>query len=146
MAQGESKVFNDFQKKLGDGDYKLAVDGMAIHYVSDTYSTIDENVVNPNISSFTPLSGGNFASTALTGLSWSRINNITTLNFNPLATVPKDALNPSNIRTAILAFTTNGDIYKAVDLTVDGLTPIDVVNNDFDYAPNAAGSMTQTVI
>ena len=41
--------------------------------------------------------------------------------------------------------TATGDLYKAVDLTADGSTSIDVINNDFDYAVAAAGSFTQAV-
>lgn len=147
MAQGDSKIFNDFQKKLGEGSYNLSTAGLSISFVANQYSAVDENVVNPNISSFTKLSGGNFAAdTALSGITWNRVNNVTTLDYADLATIAKDPSNPTTIKTALIHFTVGGDLYKAVDLTTDGVTSINVTDNDFDYTVNAGGSMTQTVV
>jgi hypothetical protein len=147
MAAGDSKVFNDFMLKLGDGTYDLGADAFAIGFVADTYSAVDEDATNPNISGFTPLTGGNFvAATTLTSVTWTRVSAVGKFDFADLATIAKDASNPTTIRTALIKHTATGDLYKAIDLTADGSTAIDVVNNDFDYAVNASGSSTITVV
>ena len=144
MAAGDSKVFNDFMLKLGDKTYDLGADAFAISFVADTY---DEDATNPNISGFTPLSGGNFvAATTLTSQTWARASAVGTFDYDDLTTILKDASNPATIRAALIKHTATGDLYKAVDLTADGSTAIDVINNDFDYAVNASGSSTITVV
>jgi len=149
MAAGDSKVFNDFMLKLGDGTYDLGADAFAIGFVADTYAAVDEDATNPNISGFTPLTGGNFvAATTLTSVTWTRLSAVGKFDFADLSTIAKDASNPATIRTALIKHTATGDLYKAIDLTADAptYTPIDVVNNDFDYAVNASGSSTITVV
>ena len=149
MAAGDSKVFNDFALKLGRKTYDLSTDAFAISYVADTYASVDEDATNPNISGFTPLAGGNFvAATTLTSITWTRTGAQSKLDFADLSTIAKDASNPATIRTALIKHTATGDLYKAIDLTADAptYTPIDVVNNDFDYAVNASGSSTITVV
>ena len=65
-----------------------------------------------------------------------------------LTTIAKNASNPTTIRCAVIYndTSTSDDIYKVVDLTSDGSTAIIVVSNDFDYAVNAGGSLTGTVV
>ncbi len=146
MAQGDSKVFNDFALKLGQGSYNLSSAGLSISFVADTYASVDQNASNPNISGFTPLSGGNYsASTALSGITWGRSGNVATLDYANLSVIAQNASNPTTIRTALIHFTSGGDLYKAVDLTTDGSTAIDAVNGDLTYTVNAAGSSTLTV-
>jgi hypothetical protein len=148
MAAGDSKVFNDFMLKLGKKTYDLSVDAFAIVYVADAYSTINADATNPNVSGFTPLSGGNFtAATTLTSITWTRVTTVGKFDFADLTTVAKNASNPATIKSALIKHTTTGDLYKAIDLTADGgTTAIDVINNDFDYAVNASGSSTITVV
>ncbi len=73
---------------------------------------------------------------------------MSTLDYADLTTILKNASNPATIRTAVIVndTSTSDDIYKVVDLTSDGSTAIDVINNDFDYAVNASGSVTGTVV
>jgi hypothetical protein len=147
MAQGDSFIFYDFELKRGQGNYNLGTDGFSIAFVADTFASLNQSATNPNISGFTPLSGGNFAaSTNLGSLTWGRTGSVSTFDYANLATILKDAANPTTIRVALIKHTTSGDLYKAVDLTTDGSTAIDVVNNDFDYTVSASGSMTTTVV
>jgi len=147
MAAGDSKVFNDFMLKLGDGTYDLGADAFAISFVADTYASVNEDATNPNISGFTPLTGGNFVSaTTLTSQTWTRASAVGTFDYADLSTIAKAAGNPATIRVALIKHTATGDLYKAIDLTSDGSTAIDVINNDFDYAVNASGSSTITVV
>ena len=149
MAAGDSKIFNDFALKLAKKTYDLASggDAFAISFIATAYASVDADATNPNISSFTPLSGGNFvAATTLASTAITRTGADLKFDFADLSTITKNASNPATIKTALIKHTATGDLYKAIDLTADsGTTPIDVVNNDFDYTVNAAGSFTQTV-
>ncbi len=146
MARGDSKIFQDFAKKLGEGSYNLSSAGLSLSFVADTYATVDATVNNPNISGFTRLSGGNVPSnTALSGVTWTRSGAIITLDYADPSTIASAAGNPTTARTALIHFTTGGDLYKAIDLTTDGTTALDLVNNDFSYTVNASGSATLTV-
>ena len=146
MAAGDSKIFNDFALKLAKKTYDLSTEAFAISFIADTYASVDADASNPNISGFTPLTGGNFvAATTLVSTAITRTGANLKFDFNDLATIAKNASNPTTIKTALIKHTATGDLYKAVDLTTDGTTSIDVINNDFDYAVAAAGSFTQTV-
>lgn len=147
MAAGDSKIFNDFPLKLGKKIYDLSTDAFAISFVADAYSTVNADATNPNISSYTPLTGGNFvAATTLASSAITRTGANLKFDYADMSTIAKSASNPATIKTALIKHTATGDLYKAVDLTADGgTTAIDVVNNDFDYTVNAAGSFTQTV-
>ena len=146
MAAGDSKIFNDFALKLAKKTYDLGVDAFAISFVADTYASVNADSTNPNISGFTPLTGGSFvAATTLVSTAITRTGANLKFDFNDLSTIVKNASNPATIKTALIKHTATGDLYKAVDLTTDGTTSIDVINNDFDYAVSAAGSFTQAV-
>lgn len=150
MAQGDSKLANEYALQSGNGRYNNSTDTFRIFFCSDTYASIDANAAPLNLSSVTQVGGGNFpiGGVVLTGVTWTRSGAVSTLDYNDLATIVKNASNPATIRTAVIVNDTSpsDDIYKIVDLTTDGSTPIDVVNNDFDYAVNASGSITATVV
>jgi hypothetical protein len=147
MAAGDSKIFNDFALKLAKKTYDLSTDAFAISFIATAYGSVDANATNPNISSHTPLTGGNFVTaTTLVSTAITRAGAALKFDFADLATIAKDASNPATIKTALIKHTTTGDLYKAIDLTADGgTTAIDVINNAFDYTVSAAGSFTQTV-
>ena len=146
MAAGDSKIFNEFALKLAKAKYNLAVDDFAISFIATAYGSVNANSSNPDITDYTPLTGGNFvAAVALTSLAITRVVADIKFDFADLATIAKSAGNPATIKTALIKHTASGDLYKAIDLTADGTTSIDVINNDFDYTVNAAGSFTQTV-
>lgn len=150
MAAGDSKLANEYVLQSGNGRYNNSTDTFRIFFCSDTYASIDANAAPFNLSNVTQVGGGNFpiAGVVLTGVTWSRLGANSTLDFNDLATIIKDTNNPSTIRTAVIVNDTSpsDDIYKAVDLTSDGITPIDVINKDFDYKVNASGSIQGSVV
>jgi hypothetical protein len=148
MAAGDSKIFNDFALKLAKKVYDLSSggDAFAISFVATAFESVDADATNPNISGHTPLTGGNFvAATTLASSAITRSGVNLKFDYDNLSTIAKNASNPSTIKTALIKHTATGDLYKAVDLTADGTTSIDVINNDFDYAVSASGSFTQTV-
>ena len=147
MAAGNSKIFNDFPLLLAKKTYDLSSDAFAISFIAVAFNSVDADAANPNISSFTPLTGGNFvAATTLASSAITRSGAILKFDYANLSTIAKNASNPTTIKTALIKHTPTGDLYKAVDLTADnGSTAIDVVNNDFDYAVAGTGSFTQAV-
>jgi hypothetical protein len=148
MAAGDSKTFNDFALKLGEKAYDLSSDAFAISFIATAYGSIDEDATDPNITDYTPLSGGNFTTAVtLTSVTWTRATGVCKFDFADLTTIDKNASNPATIKSALIKHTVSGDLVKAIDLTADGgTTAIDVVNNDFDYSVNAGGSITVTVV
>ncbi len=143
-----SKQFNDYPLRAGNGEYNNSTDVFKIAWLSDVYSTIDIDTVNPKLADFTQVTGGNFsAATTLSSVTWVRSGTVSTLDYADLATILKNASNPTDLRTALIYndTSTNDDGYKVVDLTGGTDTAIDVINNDFDYAVNAGGSVTGTV-
>jgi len=149
MAAGDSKIFNDFALKLAKKTYDLSSggDAFAISFIATAYGSVDADVTNPNISSHTPLTGGNFvAATTLATTAITRTGANLKFDFADMSTILKNASNPTTIKTALIKHTATGDLYKAIDLTADGgTTAIDVVANDFDYTVATGGSFTQAV-
>ena len=150
MAAGDSKLSQEYVLQSGKGVYNNSTDVFRIFFCSNTYAAIDATQTPFNLSDVTQVGGGNFplVGIVLSGVTWTRSGAISKLDYNNLATIAKDPSNPTTIRTAVIVNDTSAsfDIYKVVDLTSDGSTAIDVVNNDFDYTVNAAGSITATVV
>lgn len=150
MAAGDSKLAQEYPLQAGNGAYNNSTDTFRIFFCSDTYAAIDATQAPFNLSDVTQVGGGNFPITGivLTNVTWTRTGAVSTLDYDNLTTIVKNASNPTTIRTAVIVNDTslNDDIYKVVDLTADGSTPIDVINNDFDYSVNASGSVTATVV
>lgn len=150
MAAGDSKLSNVYINNMGDGEYDLSADTFKLYFCSDTYASIDEDAATLDLSDVTQVGGGNFpiAGVTLTSVTWTRSGAVSTFDYADLTTIDKNASNPTTIKTAVIVNDTSAsdDIYKIVDLTSDGSTAIDVVNNDFDYSVNASGSMTATVV
>ena len=150
MAAGDSKLAQEYPLQAGNGAYNNSSDTFRIFFCSDTIAAIDATQSPFNLSDVTQVGGGNFpiGGIVLSSVTWTRSGAVSKLDYADLSTIVKNASNPTTIRTAVIVndSSTSDDIYKAVDLTSDGSTPIDVVNNDFDYAVNASGSVTGTVV
>lgn len=150
MAAGDSKLAQEYPLQAGTGAYNNTSDTFRIFFCSDTFAAIDATQTPFNLSDVTQVGGGNFpiAGIVLSSVTWTRSGAVSKLDYADLATIVKNASNPATIRTAVIVndTSTSDDIYKAVDLTSDGSTAIDVINNDFDYAVNASGSLTGTVV
>lgn len=150
MAAGDSKLAQEYPLQAGKGAYDNSSDTFRIFFCSDTYAAIDATQTPFNLSDVTQVGAANFpkAGIVLSSVTWARSGAVSTLDYADLSTITKNASNPATIRTAVIVndTSTSDDIYKVIDLTSDGSTAIDVVNNDFDYAVNASGSLTGTVV
>lgn len=148
MAQGDAKQFRDYPLEAGTGDYNNTTDVFKMALLTDTYASVSVDLTNPVLSNFTEASaGGNYPAGGLTvsGVTWTRTAGITKLSHSAISML-KNASNPANVRTALLINTTaSNSAYVAVDLTTNGTTPVDLVNNDFTITANASGVITGTV-
>lgn len=145
MAQGDAKNFNDFVLKVNQGDY-ADTDTLALAFVSNTYASINSDLTNPQLSNVTVVSGGNVAASyTLTGVTVTRTGAATSWAANNIGTIAKDASNPSPLCAVIYNDTSvNDDLYKVYDLTTDGVTGLDLVNNDFTLTFDGGVLITAT--
>ena len=145
MAAGDTKAFNDAVLKTRQGDYS-DTDTYQVVFLSDTYATVNTDLTNPTLASFTATSGGNVAASyTLTGVSVTRAANVITFDAADIGTITKNALNPADLRCALLINqTVSNDAIQVWDMTSDGTTALDLVNNDFTFSFNVNGINTST--
>jgi hypothetical protein len=147
MAQGDSKLYRDAVLKLNEGAYSEG-DTWTLAFVSDTYSTLNADATNPVLADVTVTSGGNVnAAYNLANFAITRATTTITFDADDIGTITKDAANPSDVRCAVLYNNTSAsdDLIQAWDLTTDGSTALDLVNNDFTFSFGASGILTATV-
>lgn len=145
MAQGDTKLFNDYVLKDRQGVYATA-NNWQIVFLSDTYASVNTDLTNPTSASFTITSGGNVAASyPLTGKTVTRSAAVITFDAADIGTILKNASNPADVRCALIrnASVTN-DAIQVWDMTADGSTPLDLVNNDFTFNFGASGINTST--
>jgi hypothetical protein len=145
MAQGDTKLFNDYVLKDRQGSYSSA-DDYRLAFVSDTFAAINSDATNPTLATFTNTSGGNVAANyALANESFTRSGATITFDADDIGTITKSASNPADLRCAILYnATVSNDAIQAWDCTSDGTTPLDLVNNDFTFSFGASGIQIST--
>lgn len=147
MAQGDSKQFYDYPLIAGNGGFNNSSDTFKVRFTASTYAAVAITGTNPNVSAHAAVTGGNFAGdVTLTSVTFTRTGAVTTLDAADLTTIAKNVSNPSTIRTMIVYNDTHASdiMYCVYDLTTDGSTALDLVNNDFDFAFGAPGIMTGT--
>ena len=147
MARGDSKKVSEYDFKSGEGAYNNSSDTFAYLLVTNTYASIDANTAL-NAASFTGATvGGNYAGkTALTGVTWTRAANVSTLDFINGISITANGSNPTDAKCLVILNDTSAadDAFKIVDLTTDGTTAVDLTAGDFTYTVNASGSATVT--
>lgn len=145
MAAGDTKLFNEFILKDRQGSYALAND-WRIAFISNTYASVSSDLATPTIASVTVTSGGNVTSSyALANESLSRSTSVITFDADDIGTITKNASNPADVRCAVLYnVTVTNDLAQIWDLTTDGSTALDLVNNDFTFSFGASGINTST--
>lgn len=148
MARGDLKTFSYYPYLAGLGTYNNSTDSFKLALLTDAYATVDADTVNPALASFTECAaGGNYTlgGNTLPGNAWAIASGVTSLDFTDF-TMAKAAGNPTTGKTAlIINSTAGGDAYHVIDLTTDGTTAIDLVNNDLNIAFNANGTFTVSV-
>ena len=147
MAAGDSKIFNEYVLKERQGSY-LQADVWSLAFVSNTYASISADLATPNISSVTVTSGGNVTATyALGSAAYTRSTNVIKFDAADIGQILKNASNPADVRCAVIYNDTSvaDDLVQIYDMTADGSTALDLINNDFTFTFGAGGLNTATV-
>lgn len=151
MARGDLKTFDYYPYNAGLKLYNNSTDSFKYAIVTDTYASISKAAVDPTLASFTDApAGGNYTAggNALAGAAWTIgtvAAGVTALDFTDVSML-KSAGNPTTGRTVLIINSTAGNrCYHAIDLTTDGTTAVDLVNNDLTIAFNANGTVNATV-
>lgn len=147
MAAGDSKIFNEYVLKERQGVYAQA-DAWRLAFISDTYASVSDDLATPNISSVTVTSGGNVAASyLLASVAYTRATNVIKFDATDLAQILKNASNAADVRCAVIYNDTSAadDLVQIFDMTSDGSTALDLVNNDFTFTFGAGGINTATV-
>lgn len=148
MAAGDNKIFRDFVLKVNEGAYN-EVDTWTLAFVSNTYATVSVDTANPQLATtVSVVSGGNVAAAYnLASFSIARSAGTITFDAADIGTIAKNAINPATVRCAVIYNNTsvNDDLMCIFDLTTDGTTALDLVNNDLTFTFGASGIITATV-
>lgn len=148
MARGDLKTFSQYPYKAGLGSYNNSTDTFKLALLSDAYGDISADDATANLSAFNEVAaGGQYSAggNALPGNTWSITGGVTKLDFTDFS-MSKGQGNPVGVKTALIINSTSGsDAYHVIDLTTDGVTAIDVQNNDLNITLNANGTVNITV-
>ena len=147
MAAGDSKIFNEYVLKERRGDYAVA-DVWRLAFISNTFASVSDDLANPTISSVTVTSGGNVAASyVLASVAYTRATTVIKFDATDLAQILKNASNPADLKCAVIYNDTSAsdDLVQIFDMTSDGSTSLDLINNDFTFTFGAAGINTATV-
>ena len=151
MAQGQLQTFDYYPYNAGLKLYNNSTDSFKYALLTDAFASVAKATVDPTLASFTEVAaGGNYTAggNALAGNTWT-IGvvgaGIVGLDFTDISLL-KDAGNPTGAKTLLINNSTAGDrCYHAIDLTTDGTTAVDLVNNDLTVTFNASGTVNITV-
>jgi hypothetical protein len=151
MARGDLKTFDYYPYNAGLKLYNNSTDSFKYALLTDTYVSVGKATVDPTTASFTEVAaGGNYSSggNALAGVAWTIgvvSAGVTALDFTDIA-LTKQASSPTTGKTMLIVNSTAGNrSYHVIDLTSDGTTAIDLVNNDLAVAFAANGTVNITV-
>ena len=151
MARGDLKTFDYYPYNAGLKLYNNSTDSFKYAIVTDTYASVLKTAVDPVLADFTDVgTGGNYTAggNALAGVAWTIgvvAAGVTGLDFTDVS-LSKAAGNPTTGKTLlILNSTATSRCYHAIDLTTDGTTAVDLVNNDLTVTFNANGTVNATV-
>jgi hypothetical protein len=147
MAAGDSKIFNEYVLQERKGVY-LEANAWRLAFISDTFASVSADLATPNLASVTVTSGGNVAASyLLASVAFTRATNVVKFDATDLDQILKNASNPADVRCAVIYNDTSAadDLVQIYDLTADGSTPLDLINNDFTFAFGAGGINTATV-
>lgn len=144
MAVGDTKLMSDTIRKDRIGTYALA-DNWQIVFFSDTFASILSTTANPTSSTYTVVSGGNFAANyPLANEAITRSGAVVTFDADDIGQQLKNASNPAIKTAGLINATNSNDLFQVWDVTSDGSAAVDTVNNDFTFNFGAGGINTST--
>ena len=144
MAAGDTKLMSDTIRKDRGGAYSAA-DNWQVVFFSDTFASILSTTANPTSSTYTVVSGGNFAANyPLANEAVTRSGAVIKFDADDIGQQLKNASNPAIKTAGLINATVSNDLFQVWDLTPDGTTAVDTVNNDFTFNFGAGGINTST--
>lgn len=151
MPQGQLKTFDYYPYNAGLKLYNNSTDAFKYALLTDAFAAVPKTTVDPTLLSFTEVTaGGNYTAggNSLPGNVWTIGTvgaGIVGLDFTDISLL-KDPSNPTGAKVLLINNFTAGDrCYHAIDLTSDGTTAVDLVNNDLTVTFNANGTVNITV-
>lgn len=144
MAAGDTKLMSDTVRKDREGLYAIT-DNWQVVFFSDTFVSILSTTANPTSATYSVVSGGNFAvNYALTGEAVTRSGAVIKFDANDIGQILKNASNPAIKTAGLINATHSNDLFQVWDVTADGTTAVDTINNDFTFNFGAGGINTST--
>ena len=151
MARGDLKTFDYYPYNAGLKRYDNSTDTFKLAIITEAYASVLKAQVDLSLSTYTEVgAGGNYTAggNALPGNAWTIgvvSPGVTALDFTDFSML-KAAGNPTTGRVALIINSTAANrCYHAIDLTIDGTTAVDLVNNDLTITFNANGTVNATV-
>jgi hypothetical protein len=136
MALGTVYGFDAVAQKVGLGSYDFENQVFRCYLLSDVASSIDTTTTNPVLGDFTQVAaGGNYTGVfEVSNINWVRSGATTTMQASNI-TLTADPSNPTTAKSMLMVNqSVTNDAIAVWDLTSDdGVTPIDLVNNDFTF-------------
>lgn len=147
MALADSKKTSEYDHQSGLGTYNNNTNVFKWVILTNSYTVIDEDAVAIGIANYTKVSsaGAYVQDTTLANSAWSRTATISKLDFDDF-NFAANAANPITGKTIAIYndTSTNKDVFKFIDMTVDGGTTAADTTLGLNYIVNADGSGTVT--
>lgn len=141
MALSDSKKTSEYNLDEGEGKYNNATDVFKWVFITEVYSTIDENASNVGISQYTkvPSAGLYVQDTILANTTWTKSGSVSKLDGDSFS-FAADVANPTTGKTLAIYNDTsaNKDVFCFVDMAAGDTTL------GFNYTVNAGGIATTT--
>ena len=147
MAVSDSKKTSEYDLQAGNGSYNNSSNTFKWVIITDSYTAIDAEATAIGIDNYTkvPSSGNYVQDTDLANVTWTKSGAVSTLDYDDF-NFASDPANPITGKTIAVYndTSTNKDVFKFIDLTIDGgTTPADTTLG-LNFTVNAAGSGTIT--
>lgn len=147
MARGSTKEFSEYSHNAGLGKFNNDTDTFKWCFIHENMPTIDLNsntITRRDDFSLVADSGTYVGGTLMTGQTWTRTDNVSSLTFDDIILTD----HPSNPDIAsILIYndtSVDKDAFLVIDVTIDGSTLV-VTRAGLTYVVNVDGIMTKTV-
>ena len=147
MALSDSKKTSEYDHQAGLGTYNNNTDVFKWVILTDSYTVIDEDAVAIGIANYTKVASAGLyvQDTTLAGSAWSRTGTVSKLDYNDFS-FAADGSNPITGKTIAVYndTSTNKDVFKFIDMTVDGGTTAADTTLGLNFTVNASGAGTVT--
>lgn len=147
MALADSKKASEYDYQSGLGTYNNNTDVFKWVILTDSYTVIDEDAVAIGIANYTKVASAGLyvQDTTLANSAWSRTGSVSKLDYDDFS-FAADGSNPITGKTIAVYnnTSTNKDVIKFIDMTVDGGTTAANTTLGLNFTVNAGGSGTVT--